>query len=154
MSLLCLGQFVFSLRTALPESLKRTSEWRHPSNSRSGARPARQYVGPGDDTVTLQGIIAPPVTGTHASLEQLRTMANTGLAWVLVDGDGYVYGTYAIEHLDEDKTHLLATGTPRRVAFTLRLARTDDNLTDPAGASAANGINQSAAAGTGTTTLA
>ena len=150
MSLMCLGQFVFSLPTLAYTELRRASDWRHPSNSRVGARPARQYAGPGDDTITLTGIVAPDLTGTRASLEELRVMADQGLSWVLVDGAGYVYGAMVIEHLEDPHTLFFADGTARRIEFSLKLARTDNNLTNPIGQTRST---TQAASGSSTITL-
>ena len=57
--LMALGQFVFGLDTLAFDTLRRATAWRHPSNSRVGAMPARQSLGPGDDTITLSGVLAP-----------------------------------------------------------------------------------------------
>lgn len=125
--LMAVGQFVFGLSTLAYEEIKRSNTWRHPSSSRVGARPARQFVGVGDDTITLSGWVAPELVGTHASVAELRAMADTGQAWALVSGTGEVFGQYVIESLNETGTLLAANGKPRRIAFDLQLTRTDDN---------------------------
>ena len=61
--MMALGMFVFGLPTVAYQSLRRSTEWRHPSNSRMGARPAYQYVGPGEDTITLGGTVIPQIMG-------------------------------------------------------------------------------------------
>src|SRR5450830_1044862 len=83
--MMSLGQFVFSLNTLAFEELKRQTTWRHPSNSRVGQRPARQFVGPGDDTINLTGVQVPEFMGKRQSLPQLRDMADSGRAWAMVD---------------------------------------------------------------------
>ena len=125
--MMCLGQFVFSLSTLAYQDFQRQTQWRHPSNSRVGARPARQFAGPGDDTITLQGLLAPELTGTIESLDKLREMADTGSAWPLVEGTGRVYGLYAIESLSEGKTLFFQDGAARRIEFTVNLVRVDDD---------------------------
>ncbi|MFX7845426.1 phage tail protein, partial [Acinetobacter baumannii] len=57
--LITLGQFAFGIDTLAFDKLVRSSTWRHPSNSRVGARPARQSLGPGDETLGLTGVLAP-----------------------------------------------------------------------------------------------
>ena len=76
--MMALGQFVFSLPTLAYNEFRRSSAWRHPSNSRVGARPARQSLGPGDDTITLTGVLAPEFKGDPRAIEQLRAMAEEG----------------------------------------------------------------------------
>lgn len=132
--MMCLGQFVFSLSTLAYQDFQRQTQWRHPSNSRVGARPARQYAGPGDDTITLQGLLAPELTGSIDSLDKLREMADTGAAWPLVEGTGRVYGLYAIEQLSEDKTLFFQDGASRRIEFTVNLVRVDDDRIERMGA--------------------
>lgn len=132
--MMCLGQFVFSLSTLAYQDFQRQTQWRHPSNSRVGARPARQYAGPGDDTITLQGLLAPELTGSIDSLDKLREMADTGAAWPLVEGTGRVYGLYAIEQLSEGKTLFFQDGASRRIEFTINLTRVDDDRIERMGA--------------------
>ncbi len=131
--MMCLGQFVFSLSTLAYQDFQRQTQWRHPSNSRVGARPARQYAGPGDDTITLQGLLAPELTGTIESLSKLREMADTGSAWPLVEGTGRFYGLYAIEGLNEGRTLFFQDGAARRIEFTVNLVRVDDDRVDRIG---------------------
>lgn len=131
--MMALGQFVFSLYTLAYQELQRQTAWRHPSTSRIGARPARQSVGPGDDTITLQGLLAPEFMGSTISLDILRAMGDEGSAWVLVDGIGIVYGEFVIESLAETKTIFMDNGQARRIEFTLQLARVDDSRTDAIG---------------------
>jgi phage protein U len=127
------GQFVFSLSTLAYQDLQRQTAWRHPSNSRVGARPAKQYVGPGDDTITLSGVLAPEFAGDQVNLGKLREMANAGLAWPLVTGTGEVLGAWVIESLSETRTVLMDNGAARRIEFQLQLARVDEQRTDSIG---------------------
>lgn len=139
--MLALGMFVFSLSTLAYQELQRQTEWRHPSNSRVGAAPARQFVGRGDDIITLPGIIFPELAGTTLSLDALRLMANTGKAWPMIEGSGRIYGLWVIESLSETKTVFFRDGTPRRIEFTLTLKRIDDDQLDLIGAASSAGVS-------------
>ncbi|KQW11959.1 MULTISPECIES: phage tail protein [Pseudomonas] len=139
--MLALGMFVFSLSTAAYQALQRQTEWRHASNPRVGAAPARQFVGRGDDTITLPGIILPELAGSALSLDALRLMANTGKAWPMVEGSGRIYGLWIIESLNETKTLFFRDGTPRRIEFTLSLKRIDDDRIDLLGAATRVGVS-------------
>ena len=139
--MLALGMFVFSLSTLAYQELQRQTEWRHPSNSRVGAAPARQFVGRGDDSITLPGIIFPELAGTTLSLDALRLMANTGKAWPMIEGSGRIYGLWVIESLSENKTIFFRDGTPRRIEFTLSLKRIDDDQLDLIGAATSVGMS-------------
>jgi len=139
--MLALGMFVFSLSTAAYQELQRQTDWRHASNSRIGAAPARQFVGRGEDAITLPGVILPELAGSPLSLDALRLMANTGKAWPVVEGSGRIYGLWVIESLSETKTFFFRDGTPRRIEFTLSLKRIDDDRIDLIGAGTRAGIS-------------
>lgn len=121
------GMFVFALDSAPYQQLQRQTRWRHDSQSRVGARPARQFLGPGDDTITLSGRLLPELTGGQQNLDDLRSMADRGLAWPLVEGTGVNYGVYVIESLDEDKSVFFRDGLAQQIDFNLALARVDDD---------------------------
>lgn len=133
--MMCLGQFVFSLTTLAHQELQRQTNWRHASTSRIGARAAHQFLGVGDDTITLPGLIVPEF-GQRASLDEIHRMADTGAAWPLVDGTGRVYGQWVITDKAETGTLFDRYGQPMRVEFTISLKRVDDNIIDSAQAAA------------------
>ncbi len=126
--MMALGQFVFSLRTLAYQQLQRTTAWRHATNSRVGARAATQFVGPGDDLITLDGLLLPEITGNgRVPLDRLRDMADLGQGWPLVDGNGVIYGAWVIESINETSSLFFADGTPRRIEFALSLRHVDDS---------------------------
>ena len=131
--LAALGQFVFALDNLAFEEMRRSTEWRHPSNSRVGAAPARQFVGKGDDKLTLTGLLAPEHFGDRFAIDKLRAMGDSGAAYALVNGLGEIYGAWVIESVEETGSILTAEGIARRVEFTLNLARVDDQQVDPTG---------------------
>ena len=128
--MMCFGTYVFSLSTAAYDQLQRQMQWRHSSSERLHARPARQYVGPGDETISLQGLIAAELTGDIQTLDVLRTLADEGRPQSLVEGTGLVYGAYVIDSLSETRKELFSDGTPRLIEFQLQLTRTDDEPTE------------------------
>lgn len=119
--MMVLGLFVFSLRTASYEELQRATSWRHPSNSRIGNTPAYQFVGKGEDTITLKGTTYHELTHSRVTLDQLRAMADTGKAYTLIEGTGKIYGLVIIESLDETKTYFFKDGAARKTEFTITL---------------------------------
>lgn len=139
--MLALGMFVFSLHTAAYQEMQRQTDWRHPSTARIGAQPARQFLGKGEDAITLPGLILPELAGTALSLDTLRHMADTGKAWPLVEGSGRLYGLWVIESLSETRTLLFRDGTARRIEFSLSLKRIDDGRTDLLGTVNSVGVN-------------
>jgi phage protein U len=123
--MLALGPFAFGVTTAGYHQLQRSMQFKHPALSRVGLRDAYQKIGPGEEQITITGVVAPGVTGTLASITRLETMGQGGDAYVLVDGAGYVYGTYHIDSIQTTQTYHFEDGTPRKVEFSLSLTRDD-----------------------------
>ena len=128
--MMALGMFVFSLETLAYQEFQRQTDWRHGSTSRIGTNPARQYLGRGEDSLTLNGVLLPGLVGSPLSLDTLRTMADTGKAWPLVQGDGRIFGLWVIESLSETRTLFFRDGAARRIEFNLKLSRIDDGRVD------------------------
>lgn len=126
--MMILGMFVFSLHTAAYQRLQRHTQWQHPSHDRVGRLPAYQYVGRGEDAITLEGSIIPEF-GMPSSLFVLRKMANTGKTFALIGGTGKVYGMYAITDIKETQQYFFKDGTPKQIDFTLDLVQVYDALT-------------------------
>ena len=123
--MMTLATFVFSLPTLAYQQLQRQMAWRHASSERIGARIANQFLGPGEETVELSGLVAPEITGTPASLDQLRELADDGQPLPLVEGTGKVYGAYVITAINATHTLFFADGAPRRIEFSMSLRRVD-----------------------------
>lgn len=132
-SMLSLGLFVFGLETLAYQSFQRSTNWKHPSNARVGRRAGRQYTGPGDDNITLAGVLYPELTGGKLSLAMVRQMAAEGKSWPLMQGTGDFIGLYIIESIDETNTLFFTDGSPRKIEFTLKLERTDDDAQESLG---------------------
>lgn len=121
--LLALGLFVFETPTIPFTDIQRRTSWRHGKSARVGARDASQYLGPGDDQISLSGVLLPGYAGSFASMRTLRTMADEGDAWPLVTGAGEVLGDFVITAIDERSSVLMVDGVPRRVDFGIDLDR-------------------------------
>jgi hypothetical protein len=128
--MMILGMFVFSLSTLAYHDLQRQTDWKHPSNAIVGGRDMSQFTGKGEDTITLNGWIAPRLAGIVYSLDALRFMADSGKAWFLIQGTGRIYGTFVITSMTESKTELANNGNPERISFSLVLKRVDQSVPD------------------------
>lgn len=139
--MMALGMFIFSLPTLAYQELQRQTDWRHPSSSRVGTNPARQFAGRGDDAITLPGLVLPELAGTPISLDALRYMADTGKAWPLVEGTGRILGIWVIESITETRTLFFQDGAARRIEFSIKLTRIDDGKIDMLGAATGTGVD-------------
>ncbi|WP_211209878.1 phage tail protein [Uliginosibacterium gangwonense] len=125
---MCLGQYVFGIDTTSYDNLRRSLAWRHPSTSRVGVRPARQFLGRDDESITLAGIVYPEISPDgRVSLQDLEAMGDTGDKYLLVGGDHHIYGQFVIESLETTGTIFLSDGTPQKIEFSLKLTRVDDD---------------------------
>ncbi len=127
--LMALGMFAFGIDTLAFDEIQRKSSWRHATATRIGARDATQFTGPGDETITLPGSVFREIADGEVSLDEIRRMGNSGDAWPLVDGRGYVYGAFVITGLNETFKHLWPDGSARQIDFAIELLRVDQ---DPA----------------------
>lgn len=66
--LMMLGGYTFSLASLVYQELARVNEYRWAAIERYGQRDARQYTGPGDESIELPGIAYPDWQGQRASL--------------------------------------------------------------------------------------
>lgn len=119
--LLALGAYRFSINTGAYQKFDRTSEWRWPTTDRIGAAPAAQYVGPGNDTISLDGVIYPHYRGGLRQVDQMRAQAGLGKPLPLTTGFGRYLGMYVIEKIKESNETLMSDGAPRKIEFSIDL---------------------------------
>lgn len=122
------GMFVFTLRTTPYQRLQHSQVWRHVKNDRVNGSAGWQYIGPGEDEITLDGVLYPEITGGRFSLSALETIGFTGRPWPLIEGDGLIYGMYALTHLDREKSEFIRYGNARKINFTISLSRVDGDF--------------------------
>ena len=126
--MLALGFFVFMRQTLPFQSMQRDAEYRWPSNSRIGKRDAFQFLGVGEEKITLSGELYPEITGGKLTLTAVRLMAEEGRAWPLLSGNGTIYGMYVINSVSETGAEFFTDGSPRKITFNLALTRVDESL--------------------------
>lgn len=118
-----LGSFQFSVNTAAYQELRRRTAYTWASQDRFGRSPNLQFTGPGEDTITLSGVIYTEYRGGIGQLDAMRGMASRGMPLLLVDGYGRLLGRWAILSVEEGQTVFAAFGRPRKQEFTLQLQR-------------------------------
>lgn len=122
-----LGTFRFGVNRASYQNLKRVAEYRWTHLDRIGRDPAAQFLGPGVQTVTMDGVIYPHFRGGLRQVEGMRLAARAGQPMMLVDGLGFVLDQWVVTRVDEAKGVFMADGAPRRIAFTLTLQSYGDD---------------------------
>ncbi|AZZ97996.1 phage tail protein [Pseudoalteromonas sp. R3] len=127
--MMTLGYFVFARKTLAPQQTQHTMVWRHPTNNRVGTRPATQFLGAGDETKVLSGVLMPEFTGGEPSLNEVASMAETGKGYPLIDGNGNMHGFFVIEKITAGHSELLGDGSARKIEFSIELKRIDEKNT-------------------------
>ncbi|MGE9627279.1 phage tail protein, partial [Escherichia coli] len=92
---------------------------RHVKNERINRSASWQYIGAGDDQITLSGVLYPEITGGEVSLSLLTTQAYTGRPWPLIDGVGQIYGMYVITAVRTTRSELDRHGKAKKIEFTV-----------------------------------
>lgn len=119
--LMNLGTYEFEVNTAAYQALRRNSDYRWPMQNRLTKAPVRQFVGQGDDKITLSGRIYTAFKGGLGQLDQMRETAKQAQPLNMVDGTGKVYGKWVILKITENQSQLIAGGAPRRIDFSIEL---------------------------------
>lgn len=127
-SMLTIGAVVLGVSTVAVDRLRRRTEYRWPSQERVGRRPALQSLGPGADTITLDGVIFPAYRGRPSVVrDALRQAAAAGAPLVVTDATGAVYGKWCVVSVEESRSGLYADGAPRKVEWTVELSHYGDD---------------------------
>lgn len=122
------GMFVFELKTLPHQQIQQSKTWRHVKNERINRSAAWQYIGAGDDQITLSGMLYPEITGGEVSLTLLNTQAYTGCPWPLIDGTGQIYGMYVITGLQTTRSELDRYGKAKKIEFSISFQRCDEDM--------------------------
>ena len=123
---LFIGPFPCWVEQAPLEKFSRARNWRWEAQARLTRPNAMQFVGAGDDTITLNGVIHPhedKCGGKATSMEDLSQIANGGEPQLILTGWGKVLGKYVITDVQEDYENMLDDLRPRKVGFSITLKR-------------------------------
>ena len=122
-----LGDYRFALSTAAYQAFDRDTAWRWPGVERIGGTTRPQFVGPGDDTIRLAGIVYPHFAGAGlGQIDAMRAEAAKGLPLRMVCGRGKFWGRWVVTSLTERQAVFWSNGAPRRQDFELSLSHYDD----------------------------
>ena len=120
---MALGEYRFSVSTAAYQEFTHSAEFRWASQERLGRLPARQYLGPGEETISLRGTLHPHFRGGLGQMDRMRAEAARGEPLEMSEGTGRIWGKWVITRVEETRRVFDADGAPRRIEFRLALAR-------------------------------
>lgn len=116
-----LGSYRFAMDTAAYNEMTRSTAYRWASvDTLSG--PDFQFMGPGEDAMTLSGIVYPHFMGGIGQVAAMRSEAAKGKPLLMTDGLGKVLGYWIIKNVRETGQKMASGGIPRRQTFALELS--------------------------------
>ena len=89
----------------------------------SWSAPRAQFLGLGEESLTLDGVIYPFYKGGLTQLDAMRSEAARGTPLLLIDAGGTVQGQYIIITINEHQTLFCQDGSAQKIEFTLSLRR-------------------------------
>ena len=122
MEMYTLGPLVLGVPALPATEAVRVARYRWSARDRAGAAPGWQWLGPGEDKLTLSGVSLLMAVGRDDAVDALRDLAAAGEARPLADGAGRVLGSWAIRSVEERRRNLRADGTPAVIEWRLELA--------------------------------
>ena len=114
--ILTLGPVAFGVSTTVYQRLRRTTAYRWPALERAGRWPARQFTGPGNDQITIDGVVMPTYRGSVGAVDAPRELAMTGEPQQMSAGTGEVFGFWCLAQVEEDRSGLFSDGALRGVS--------------------------------------
>lgn len=120
--------YYFNLDTAAFDELRRQTSFRWSGQERLTRSAAQQAVSLGEEKINIRGAIFPALKGGLGQLQTLRSIGRLLRPLSLISGYGEVLGNWCLISIDEEQSHLLAGGIPRKQAFTLEFVSYGDDL--------------------------
>jgi|GEM_PF-200832 len=127
LTMMSLGGFKFGIYTAAYQQLNRSTQYKWGEQEVFGGWDNLQYLGPGQDTQTLTGVIYGEWNGGFQQIDKLRALAAKGEPQLLISGTGRIMGYWVINQIDEGQEKFAAFGVPRRQEFTINLRKFGDS---------------------------
>ncbi len=119
--MMILGNYPFSIYTATYDSLQHSTEYNWQSQQRLGRKPAQQFTGFGEETISLSGLMLPDFSGGLIQLDAMRESAALGEPLILINGNGFVLGKWCITKISNTNSTFWANGMPRKIEFSMDL---------------------------------
>lgn len=125
--LAALGDARFEVSNVNYHELERVFNYRWQPQERLGRRTAQQFMGPGEETLSLRGTIYPKMpqfAGSLGKLENMRSKAATGAAFnfaAVFGGKGRNFGRFCVRAIRDQQSYFDPDGTPRKVEFDIEL---------------------------------
>jgi hypothetical protein len=128
MSLYILGGVVMDTRPFNADKFDRTASADLVEKAVMGGLKPSEFMGEGEDTLTIIGQLLPFKTGGLAEFEMLDEMRRTGARFPVMRGDGKRLGTYAITDISERHGQLMRDGVGFTVKYSVSMRKVQAGL--------------------------
>lgn len=129
--LMALGPNIFSVLPLNYQRLERETEARWTSVPRLGVRPARQFVGFGDDPLVISGVLFPEEFGGRLQFEAIRATQALGLPVMMIgfgtESLGRVWGKVVILRIRDSQEEIGADGAGQVLTYDIEVAPYPDD---------------------------
>lgn len=117
--LLAWGPYRFETGGTSFEELEHKVAQRRRRHEIIGRAPAGQYLGPDVEPVRLRGSVYPRYDGddTARQLREMQASCQAGESYILLSGEGDIYGLFTLERMSRRESHHLTTGSAQKVTF-------------------------------------
>lgn len=118
-----IGTLMLDTRPFNADEMSRESDADIASKPLMGRLPGKEFMGEGDDRITLSGQLLPFKTGGLTELEFAHSMRRRGARFPLHRGDGYRLGWFAITNISERHTELSRNGVGHIVIHSITMEK-------------------------------
>jgi hypothetical protein len=128
--LMAWGPIQFEVGAAAYEELAHSAAARWEKHMIIGRRPAAQYLGPDEESVTLRGTIYPAATGSASAttIADLLAAAQASDVYTLMSADGSIVDVYRLEKARAVSSEIMPGGA-QKIVYDLEFHVHDDGTT-------------------------
>lgn len=118
-----IGPLTLDTRPFNVDDFSRKTGGDHAAKDVMGTLRPREFMGEGDETLTMSGQILPMKIGGLTELEMARSLCKGGTHVPVMRGDGLALGWFVIDSVAERHKHLMRDGVGFAVQYDLQLTR-------------------------------
>ena len=119
--------FQFAVTTAAYNELTESHSWEWAEQNRIGGSTSLQYTGKPQDTISLEGSIAPAFKYVGVQqMKKLVALADNAEPLILTSAYGAVFGMFVILSVNVNHSRFVTGGLARYQTFTVELKHFDD----------------------------
>ena len=121
--MMTLGTVRFDAIATPIDSTERTTGYNWTVQDVLNGNPVANYNGETAEQLSVSGVLHPTYKGRLQTLDDLRTLAQSGKPQTLTASNGQVMGRWIIKGIRNSNSQLLRNGTSTRVSFSIDMVK-------------------------------